>query len=365
MSQVIVYRLQPWEFVDQLVHDACPPGFEIVRLGREAPAEERAEEPAYSSASLWSATATPRQAPSGADDARLTTAMPARPAPEVRPDAADATTDAEKAERTAKPDDDRPWAFYSGGAVKPGISDAEAGTSDVRTSADADADTPEDVADDASADVIDGDAVSAANSPAAAADAGDRPDGTGDRPDGTTAIDASTTASGVVETTPADTTPADTASGEEASDTDAAIPERIDGSADGFDGSAGGLDGSVGGLDGSAGGLDGSVDGVDVSADTGAATGDAPDASADSASGESAADGPPAVAAADAEPAEAPAVDLTREVTTVPGVPRYHDAHCILIRFMGEDDLEKMTLAAATEAGCTPCRACLPEHDPA
>jgi len=41
VSQVIVYRLQPWEFVDQLVHDACPPGFEIVRLGREAPAEER------------------------------------------------------------------------------------------------------------------------------------------------------------------------------------------------------------------------------------------------------------------------------------------------------------------------------------
>jgi hypothetical protein len=51
-----------------------------------------------------------------------------------------------------------------------------------------------------------------------------------------------------------------------------------------------------------------------------------------------------------------------REVTVVPGVPRYHDANCILIRFMGDDDLQKMTLDEATEAGCTPCRACVPEH---
>jgi hypothetical protein len=53
--------------------------------------------------------------------------------------------------------------------------------------------------------------------------------------------------------------------------------------------------------------------------------------------------------------------DPTREVTVVPGVPRYHDAKCILIRFLGEDDLEKTTLAEAKQAGCTPCRACLPE----
>ena len=38
----------------------------------------------------------------------------------------------------------------------------------------------------------------------------------------------------------------------------------------------------------------------------------------------------------------------------VPGVPRYHKAHCILIRFMGDSDLDKMTLAAARKAGCTP-----------
>jgi phosphoglycerate dehydrogenase-like enzyme len=40
-SQVIVYRLQPWEFVDRLVHELCPAGFDIVRLARDASAEER------------------------------------------------------------------------------------------------------------------------------------------------------------------------------------------------------------------------------------------------------------------------------------------------------------------------------------
>jgi len=46
----------------------------------------------------------------------------------------------------------------------------------------------------------------------------------------------------------------------------------------------------------------------------------------------------------------------------VPGVPRYHKSQCILIRFMGDSDLDKMTVAAAREAGCTPCRACLPDQ---
>jgi phosphoglycerate dehydrogenase-like enzyme len=40
---VIVYRLQPWEFVDRLVHDMCPSGFEIVPLARDAAPEERHE----------------------------------------------------------------------------------------------------------------------------------------------------------------------------------------------------------------------------------------------------------------------------------------------------------------------------------
>jgi len=65
------------------------------------------------------------------------------------------------------------------------------------------------------------------------------------------------------------------------------------------------------------------------------------------------------------EPEPTSAADPNREVTVVPGVPRYHNASCILIRFMGEDDLEKMTLAAAQQVGCTPCRACLPDQEPA
>jgi hypothetical protein len=63
--------------------------------------------------------------------------------------------------------------------------------------------------------------------------------------------------------------------------------------------------------------------------------------------------------AGQAEPA---GPDRSMEVTVVPGVPRYHNASCILIRFMGDSDLDKMTRAAAREAGCTPCRACLPDQ---
>jgi len=63
--------------------------------------------------------------------------------------------------------------------------------------------------------------------------------------------------------------------------------------------------------------------------------------------------------AGQAEPA---GPDPSLEVTVVPGVPRYHNASCILIRFMGDSDLDKMTRAAAREAGCTPCRACLPDQ---
>jgi len=71
-------------------------------------------------------------------------------------------------------------------------------------------------------------------------------------------------------------------------------------------------------------------------------------------------------AASGAEPAGKPAVgdDAGQQegrVTVVPGVPRYHDENCILIRFMGDDDLQRMSLGAATAAGCTPCRACQPD----
>ena len=51
----------------------------------------------------------------------------------------------------------------------------------------------------------------------------------------------------------------------------------------------------------------------------------------------------------------------SKQVTVVPGVPRYHDEHCILIRFMADDDLQKMTVHEAAETGCTPCGACQPD----
>ena len=63
---------------------------------------------------------------------------------------------------------------------------------------------------------------------------------------------------------------------------------------------------------------------------------------------------PPADASAGA-PAE---ISL---VTVIPGVPRYHDPDCVLVRFMTDDDIKKQSVAQAKEAGCTPCGACLPE----
>ena len=51
------------------------------------------------------------------------------------------------------------------------------------------------------------------------------------------------------------------------------------------------------------------------------------------------------------------------EVIIVQGIGRYHRSGCILIRFMGSEDLESMTLRAAEEAGCVPCKACRPEQE--
>jgi phosphoglycerate dehydrogenase-like enzyme len=39
---LIVYRLQPWAFVDRLVFETCPDGFEIVPMARDAGPDERA-----------------------------------------------------------------------------------------------------------------------------------------------------------------------------------------------------------------------------------------------------------------------------------------------------------------------------------
>jgi hypothetical protein len=44
-------------------------------------------------------------------------------------------------------------------------------------------------------------------------------------------------------------------------------------------------------------------------------------------------------------------------------VPRYHRGDCILIRFMGDSDLQRMSVERAQEAGCTPCRACQPDGE--
>ncbi|HVT68407.1 MAG TPA: hypothetical protein VHF26_11695, partial [Trebonia sp.] len=50
----------------------------------------------------------------------------------------------------------------------------------------------------------------------------------------------------------------------------------------------------------------------------------------------------------------------TSLVAVVPGVPRYHQPDCVLIRFMPHDDVQQLTVPAASEAGCTPCAVCRP-----
>jgi hypothetical protein len=50
------------------------------------------------------------------------------------------------------------------------------------------------------------------------------------------------------------------------------------------------------------------------------------------------------------------------EVTVVPGITRYHRGQCILIRFLGPEDVQTMTLQAAEMASYVPCRACRPEQ---
>ncbi len=50
-------------------------------------------------------------------------------------------------------------------------------------------------------------------------------------------------------------------------------------------------------------------------------------------------------------------------VTVVPGIARYHMPDCILIRFLGAEDLQAMALSEAEQSGCVPCRACRPEKE--
>jgi hypothetical protein len=63
----------------------------------------------------------------------------------------------------------------------------------------------------------------------------------------------------------------------------------------------------------------------------------------------------------ESEPPVAPAAEASGLVTVVRGVRRYHQPDCVLVRFMPEGDTQQMEVAQATEAGCTPCTACLAE----
>jgi hypothetical protein len=63
----------------------------------------------------------------------------------------------------------------------------------------------------------------------------------------------------------------------------------------------------------------------------------------------------------DAAPGAASAAASDEQVLVVPGIARYHKSGCILIRFLGEEDLSTMSRAAAEESGCVACRACRPD----
>jgi hypothetical protein len=71
----------------------------------------------------------------------------------------------------------------------------------------------------------------------------------------------------------------------------------------------------------------------------------------------------PAAEAADEDEDAPPAPPGSgaRLVTVIPGVPRYHDPDCILIRFMDEEDIARKSIPEAKAANCTPCAACQPE----
>jgi hypothetical protein len=71
---------------------------------------------------------------------------------------------------------------------------------------------------------------------------------------------------------------------------------------------------------------------------------------------------PKAAAASEPGGAKKQSRDPSTEVIIVPGIARYHRNQCILIRFLGPEDLESMTMQAAEEADCVPCKACRPEQ---
>jgi hypothetical protein len=65
--------------------------------------------------------------------------------------------------------------------------------------------------------------------------------------------------------------------------------------------------------------------------------------------------------AAGEPPAGQPAAPApTGLVSVVRGVPRYHEPECVLIRFMPDSDVQRLTIPQAKNEGCTPCAACQP-----
>jgi hypothetical protein len=104
----------------------------------------------------------------------------------------------------------------------------------------------------------------------------------------------------------------------------------------------------------------------DADADHHSVTADDADAATDSAAEDAEAAETaetPAVEAAHEDEDEPPAPQRSgaRLVTVIPGVPRYHEPDCILIRFMDEEDIARKSIPEAKAANCTPCAACQPE----
>jgi hypothetical protein len=66
-------------------------------------------------------------------------------------------------------------------------------------------------------------------------------------------------------------------------------------------------------------------------------------------------DGGESPSAGQAGPAQAAGL-----VTVLPGVPRYHQPDCVLIRFMPDDEIQRLPVTQAKADGCTPCAACQP-----
>jgi hypothetical protein len=96
-------------------------------------------------------------------------------------------------------------------------------------------------------------------------------------------------------------------------------------------------------------------------ADADASEGPAPADHTDSVADSSAEPGDNLAAAGHEDPPPAERPSDAKLVTVIPGVPRYHDPDCILIRFMDEDDIARKSIPEAKAANCTPCAACQPE----